>query len=321
MSSAAAGRSIPTPLAPNRVLGRMTSLLVVNADDFGISRGVNLGIEKAHREGILTSASLMANMPHRDHAAHAVVASNPKLGVGLHLCLTSGRSLSPPGDLPLLVDQEGRFCRGFGYLFRLLCSRRRDEALVQIAREFHAQANELDRLGLAIDHVDGHQHVQLLPGVFPIAAEIARQRSAFLRIPVAARRKYVPLAHRIGSWTNAGWLKETLLAVLSRSVRRATGNLMTASCCLGMAQSGRLTLRSLLRLLEAVSSGVTEIFSHPAGLLTPEPFLDCSDEDRQFVESPRRVRELEALTAPIVRDRIEALGLRLSTFRDAMPLA
>ena len=76
----------------------MASFLVVNADDFGITRGVNMAIEQAHREGILTSASLMANMPHREHAVQAVLASNPKLGAGLHLCLTSGRSVSPPCD-------------------------------------------------------------------------------------------------------------------------------------------------------------------------------------------------------------------------------
>src|SRR5918999_6510924 len=82
--------------------------LVVNADDFGISRGVNRGIVEAHRSGLVTSASLMANLPSAEDALTRA-AICPDLGLGLHLTLTAGRPLLPPAAVPTLVDPDGQF--------------------------------------------------------------------------------------------------------------------------------------------------------------------------------------------------------------------
>ena len=97
--------------------------VVVNADDLGITRSTNLAIRQAFREGIVTSASLMANMTAFQHALDHVVYQNPGLGIGIHLCLTSGKPVLPPAQVPLLVDRQGHFCRGFLGLYRLVRSR------------------------------------------------------------------------------------------------------------------------------------------------------------------------------------------------------
>ena len=106
----------------------MAKYLIINADDLGLSVATNLAIRRAFREGVVTSASLMANMPALDHAIEHVIHGSPHLGVGVHLCLTSGRPVLA-GQVPLLVDEEGCFRHGFSGLLRLVCGRRRDEAL------------------------------------------------------------------------------------------------------------------------------------------------------------------------------------------------
>ena len=99
--------------------------VVITADDLGIALETNAAVEVAHREGILTSASLMANMPAFADAV-AIAHRNPQLGIGVHLVLTSGRPVLPPQRVPLLVDARGRFRHGYASLSRLLLGSQRE---------------------------------------------------------------------------------------------------------------------------------------------------------------------------------------------------
>jgi predicted glycoside hydrolase/deacetylase ChbG (UPF0249 family) len=146
---------------------------IFNADDFGISQGVNAAIIKAHKEGILSSASLMVN---QKYAAEAVdlAADMPDLELGLHINLTNEYPASKKEKIPLLVNENGKFKHGFVNLL-LLSIFRRKEFSKQIETEIRAQVQKYYAFGLKLNHIDGHRHVHLIPAVFKIVKKIAAE--------------------------------------------------------------------------------------------------------------------------------------------------
>jgi chitin disaccharide deacetylase len=153
-------------------MARERRRLIVNADDFGRSHSINEAVVRAHREGILTTASLMVNEPACDEAV-ALAKENPRLGVGLHLALLFGRSALSRERIPGLVNARGEFSEspvhaGMKFFFeRALCDQMEAELEAQFAR-FHAT-------GLKLDHVNGHLHMHLHPTVFEILMRRARE--------------------------------------------------------------------------------------------------------------------------------------------------
>ena len=147
------------------------TLLIVNADDFGISEGVNNGIVEAHRRGILTSTTAMANMPAFDHAVQ-LWRETPELGVGVHLNLTSGTSLLPPSQIPDLVRPDGRF-HTLSFMLRQLTLGRLDEGQIEV--ELRAQVERVISAGIQPTHVDSHHHVHMHPRLQPIVVEVAQR--------------------------------------------------------------------------------------------------------------------------------------------------
>ena len=157
----------------------MTKYLIVNADDFGLTSGVNRGILDCHQAGSVSNASLMVNTP-AVHEAVDIARSNPRLGVGLHLNLTLGRPLNSPDDVPSLTGKDGCF------FSRSRCERRLVLGLLtkgDIEREFNAQVERFNSYGLPMTHIDSHQHVHIFPRVFDIVAEYCRKNDLPLRIP------------------------------------------------------------------------------------------------------------------------------------------
>ena len=142
--------------------------LIVNADDFGLSHYVNDAVIRAHRDGILTSASLMVNEPACDEAVK-IAKENPKLGVGLHITLLMGHSALPAGKIPGLVNNRGEFSdspvsTGMKYFFNSGLRK-------QLRAEIRAQFEKFRATGLPLDHVNGHLHFHLHPAVFKILME------------------------------------------------------------------------------------------------------------------------------------------------------
>lgn len=151
----------------------MTLKKIFNADDFGISRGVNAAIIKAHTEGILNSASLMVN---QKYAAEAVAAAKnmPNLEMGLHLNLTNEEPAANPQDIPLLVGNDGKLKNGFVNLLLLSLLKPR-EFKRQAEIEIRAQVAKYAATGLPFAHIDGHRHVHLIPAVFKIVRQIQEE--------------------------------------------------------------------------------------------------------------------------------------------------
>jgi predicted glycoside hydrolase/deacetylase ChbG (UPF0249 family) len=290
--------------------------VVVNADDLGIARSTNLAIRRAFREGIVTSASLMANMTAFQHALDHVVYQNPGLGIGIHLCLTSGKPVLPPEQVPLLVDRQGHFCHGFLGLFRLLRGRRGREAATQIAAELDAQARQFDLCGIDVDHVDGHHHLQMIPGIFEIAAAIAIQRHAALRI---SDEHFRGSRRWLRGLTNGGLIKKIILSRLSQQARRQPFDLVYADHYHGVLETGRITTRILWEILRSLPDGVTEINCHPGLDDALDRTVVCSLADRRSLASRTRSAELAALLDPSFHGDLLGDGITLARFRDILP--
>ena len=151
----------------------MSLKVIFNADDFGISRGVNAAIVEAHSEGILNSTSLMVNQAFAKEAV-AAAKKMPDLEVGLHLNLTNEKPASNPQDIPLLVGADGKLKNGFVNLL-LLSILHPKKFAAQVETEIRAQVQKYMQTGLKMAHIDGHRHVHLIPAVFKIVRNIQRE--------------------------------------------------------------------------------------------------------------------------------------------------
>jgi predicted glycoside hydrolase/deacetylase ChbG (UPF0249 family) len=272
------------------------SLLVVNADDLGVSRGANLGTVQAHRGGIVTSASLAVTTPFYQHAVESCVRACPDLGIGLHFTLTSGRPVSPPERVPLLIDRSGFLRWRFLPLLARLATGSAPGLLDQIELELEAQIQKTEADGIQLDHIDGERHVHLLPGVFERVATAARRHGIpFVRVGRDIGARFVRLAHTRGLVARGGFLKWWLIGALSRRARRACGSeLRGAEQVASYLYTGRLDL-VLRELLGAEAMpGVTELMVHPG---VPEESRSLSlgnAELERYVASEDRRREMQA---------------------------
>lgn len=254
----------------------MTCPVIVNADDFGLLDSVNQAIATAHRDGILTSASVLANGPALADAL-AMARDMPSLGLGVHLALTE---LKPLTNCPSLAP-NGRFPASHGQVFRRFLFGRQDPA--QIRDELRAQLERVMRSGLAVDHVDGHGHVHILPAVLEELAPLCREYCIpAIRWPLEESRL------QRGSFKAK--VKRAVLAGLCSQGEAELGDLCRPAGFYGLLGSGRMVEARLLAVaaeLEEAAEPV-EIMVHPA----------MADEAAYSGYLGRQ--ELDALTAPAV---------------------
>ena len=301
--------------------------VVINADDLGISVAVNRAVRRAHASGILTSASLMTNMPAFDHAVSDVIPASPTLGIGVHLILTSGAPVLPPADVPLLVDERGAFRLGFTGILQLVRGHHRDAALDQIAREWRAQCDKARHANLSIDHLDSHRHVHMIPELWPVVVDLAAEYSCpYVRLadepwPTVWSRRRPSLLLR-----NAA--KKILLSRYARSNRIHLQNVditppvRVVDRVAGILESGGMTGGPLgAGLLQSPGDSV-EIITHPSVVPAPHEMKDRSDydilaaEDVRFLLSPNRGFELDALTSPSTARTAANRSAQLMSFRE-----
>lgn len=184
--------------------------LVVNADDFGLSQGVNLGVLRAHQHGILTSATLMVTMPAAAEA-FTMAKATPSLGVGIHITLTAGRPLS--GEVPSLTGPDGRFLR-----LPDLASRAQR---ADVEREVTAQVEAFLAAGLRPTHLDSHHHVHL---EIRLVADVFAAAAARLGVPVRGIGRAPALIDRF--YGREQVTVERLLALLSALTAGSTSEIM-----------------------------------------------------------------------------------------------
>lgn len=290
----------------------MAGALVVNADDLGISRGATLGVVKAHREGIVTSASLAATTPFYEHALEACVRACPDLGIGLHFTLTSGRPVSPAGRVPLLVDERGFFRWRFLSLLAAASAGAPARLLDQIELELEAQIQRLLGDGVRPDHIDGERHVHLIPAIFQrVAAAAKRHGIPFVRLGRDIGLNHVRLGQAPGLALGGGFAKSWLLSRLAElDRRRLDGGVLYAERVASYLYTGRLDLLLGPLLKSPPPEGTLEIMVHP-GVPEESRDLDLGNAAlERYLASEDRRKELEACIAA----RGLVGGWRLATF-------
>jgi predicted glycoside hydrolase/deacetylase ChbG (UPF0249 family) len=273
----------------------MASALVVNADDLGVSKGATLGIVKAHREGIVTSASLAVTTPFYEHAVQSCVRTCPELGIGLHFTLTSGKPVSDPARVPLLIGKNGFFRWRFMSLLRAVSVQKKTDLLDEVEIELEAQLGRLVADGIRPDHIDGERHVHLIPGIFEKVVSAARLHGVpFVRAGTDVGSQCIRRAHLPGLVMRGGFAKSWLLSTFSRRDRsRLDVGVFSVDHVASYLYSGRMDL--MIRcMLGRPREGVTEMMVHP-GFPEQSRGIDLGNRElERYVMSEDRARELNA---------------------------
>jgi predicted glycoside hydrolase/deacetylase ChbG (UPF0249 family) len=279
----------------------VSRLLVVNADDMGLTPGVCRAVQRAHSAGVVTSTSVLAVGTAFEQAA-ATVREAGGLALGAHLAIVGeDRPLLSAREVPTLVDREGRFPLSYRTVVARGAAGRIDAD--DVAREFRAQLERVQGIGVPVTHLDTHQHTHLWPGVAAVVVDLARQAGIrCVRLPVSRRRG--PLG--------------TGVRVLASRLRRRLdeAGLVTTDAYAGLDEAGDMDgERFATALRRLTDDGVTtaEINTHPGE--AGEPDLS------RFEWGYRWADELAMLTAPSTRSLVERSGWRLATFADVAATA
>lgn len=286
--------------------------LIVNADDFGFTRGVNAGIIRAFKSGVLTSATIMANGDAFDDAI-GLARSNPGLGVGCHLAVVGGRPVAPAREVASLLNGDGMLPRTLTELMKMLMSGR--ARVEEIEREFRAQVERVLLSGITLTHLDSHKHAHTHASVMQALARVAVEfaipcvRNPFER--VFARP-------RVGAAAGAArpvYLKQCAMsaAVAPRAFsfkRLARGyGLKTPDHFCGVRLTGLLDGEAMRSLIKSLKEGTTEIMCHPG-------VYDEELESARTRLKRERQRELEALVDPATIRCAEQEGVKLISYRE-----
>ena len=284
----------------------MIRQLILNADDFGLTRGVNEGILRAHHAGILTSTTLMANGEAFDHAV-ALARTAPALGVGCHLVLIGGKAVAAPREVSSLVDSEGNLPRSLPSLVRRVTSGRIRTA--HIEAELRVQIEKIRAAGITPTHLDTHKHSHAHPRVFGALGRVAKDLGIH-----RVRRPIESLQH---SWSFGGRARPAQLIAASAvraiaprfdAIARRYG-LRSPDHFLALAMTGNLGRETLRELIESLPVGCCEIMVHP-GICDAELARTGTRLLRE------RDAEMNALMDDQVKESVAAQGIQLISYRE-----
>lgn len=254
--------------------------LIINADDFGFTCDVNAGIVHAHREGVLTSTTLMATGDAFEDAVR-LARETPSLDIGCHLVLIQGHALTTGQRFP---DTPGEVVKGS---FKV-------RGRLNVYEELRAQIRKIIDAGIRPTHLDSHKHSHIFPPIFRVVVQLAQEFGIpYVRLPLDVTTPYSALPCAV------------LGPVYRRMARRR--EVRMTDHFLGFRLTGSFDETSFQAALATLQEGTTEFMCHP-GYLGEE----LSAATTRLKES--RVRELEALTSPRIREFMDATGVRLATF-------
>lgn len=278
--------------------------LIVNADDLGRAPGINQGIIHAHRKGIVTSTTVMINYPDAPAGLAAVKADAPHLGVGLHITLTSGRPVSPPEDVPTLVNADGFFYHisQWPTVARLFDA---DELRAEITAQFERFGN---LTGRTPDHLDAHHHAAYLhPAALRALLDLAAAHTLPLRqsrLDASPDDALALLPEHAAEY--AGGLLDALNTVLAEGPApwwpaRFESRFFGPHAILGDL---------LLILTSLPEDSVTELMCHPG-------YVDDALAGSSY--TTQREDEIDHLTHAATRECVQAEGIELITFGNLTP--
>lgn len=274
--------------------------LIVNADDLGLSHGVNQGILTAHQHGIVSSATLLANGPAFDDAVTRI-RQTPELGVGVHLNILRGPPLLETAQLPE-ITRDGRFHLTWATLFQTC----RHPVLAAVEREYRAQIERVLDHGVRITHLDGEKHHHQFPPLFDLTVRLLEAYT----IP-AVRCAPERTTPRYGLKKMAGVATLNLLIRRNRHHLRRTG-IAHVRWQTGIAATGHLDRTALAALLAALEPGDSELCCHP-GHVDDQHQRESAGFGRFYIDASRDA-EIAALTDPAIGRSLEEAGIRRITY-------
>ena len=291
------------------------ALVVVNADDVGLSRGFNRGILIAATNGILTSTSIRVNGAAYREAVEESVPQIDRLGIGLHLNIVEGHTLRPTHQ-SVLCDNEGQFSLGIAGLLK----RRNDPAvLMEVEAEYRNQIeialNDVRRL----DHLNSHQYTHCIPQLFEIVVKLAAEyKIPFVRLQAEPFYVASDIWRHLRPWYAANILKHVLVTAFARRNRKyaAQSGIRTNDRLIGVLYTGHMCRETIVEGLRRGSRGaaLVELLLHPACILgaRDERFLNA--QVRNYVIDPARTAELSALTSLELRSYLFEAGYVLTNY-------
>ena len=278
--------------------------LIVNADDFGADPARNNGIVEGLEAGVITSVSILANGPATADIRRLFASlSRKRISWGIHLNLSEGRPISSP--LSLLTGPDGLF-RGKAAAQRILAKIGNNDLDKEIRQEIRAQIDVLHQAGIPISHLDGHQHIHVFPAVIRAALEAAELNSVpWMRLPEE------PAPRRIRDKDRPLCEEAARFSALAQNAR------FDLSACpvqiphhfRGLYLKDRMTVRRLIKILEDLPEGLTELMIHPGRI----PELPCHGPFAAF-STAWRSKELNALLNPLFRHALAENEIDLIPF-------
>jgi len=281
--------------------------LIVNADDFGLTAGVNRAILEGNRNGVITSATLMANAQATDAAIEQAKAQ-PALKIGCHLVLIDGIPLAT--DLPSLTNGSPRFRSSLKEF--ALAAVRKQIAPDEIQREAEAQIRKIQSRGVKVTHLDSHKHTHMFPHVLRPVLRAAR--ACGIR---AVRNPFEPVRSWPGSMVLSNpalWLRSAgVLAfqMFAAEFRRALKDedMVSTDGTVGIVATGLLTQEKLLRILKALPEGTWELVCHPG-------YSDAELRSAGTRLTQSREVELAALTSTQTQEALVHQKIELISYAD-----
>jgi predicted glycoside hydrolase/deacetylase ChbG (UPF0249 family) len=282
--------------------------LIINADDFGLTAGVNRAIVEAHSHGIVTSTTLMANVPGFDDAVRQAVLC-PKMGVGCHVVLVDGSPLLGGSRASTLIDAH----RTKGTRFRESLGRFAANVLLgrldadEIEAEATAQIRKLQSAGIAVSHFDTHKHTHMLPAVLrPLLRAAKACGINAVRNPFTP---CLPIRMAPSAWKRC--LEVRVLHRLAGAFRRTIGghDMLTPDGTFGVAATGTLSLALFQRIVEHIPEGTWEFVCHPG-------YHDGELDQIRTRLRESRATELKILTSAPAREALARRGVELISYRD-----
>lgn len=282
----------------------------MNADDFGLTSGVNRAILEAHGHGVVTSTTLMANAAAFSDAVQLAEAA-PRLGLGCHVVLVDGAPVLSAERVPSLLESAGEnrahFREGFGsFALRAFWGRFQPD---QIEAEITAQIQKIQAAGLRVSHLDTHKHTHMFPQVLrPLlraakACGITALRNPFELIQITS------LASRPVLWKR--WLEVGVLRSLAGKFRQAVkdAGMITPDGTLGIVATGALDPRLFQSMVDKLPQGTWEFVCHPG-------YNDAQLQSVRTRLKESRAQELRVLTSAGTRDLLARGGIELISYRD-----
>jgi chitin disaccharide deacetylase len=263
-------------------------------------------VAEAHRNGIVTSASLLANGTAFAEAGE-LAAKTRGLGVGVHLNLSDGPPTAATEAVPSLLNDSGEFEGGPDGLLLKIATRAL--SMREVETEWEAQISKIRGAGIEPTHLDGHKHVHMLPGLFEIALRLAK-RHGIGAIRVSHEASNLRVALSTGALRASVVLKQGVqargLKLLARDAREQAdkAGVSTADYFCGIAQTGELTKEGVARLLRSLPEGTTELMCHPG-------YADEALRKTATRLQASREKEIEILTSTEIRNLVASQGIRL----------